>query len=396
LKRNIKYLVLTFLLLSTLLTLYYPPTYIYRVFVWQESDYADGEKFKFSSIKHSSNEFHFNEMDGYLAEQELSRLSKISNQIDFNKFLQERGTYSFLVIRNDTILIEKYFQNCNRETLQNSFSVSKSILGLAVAKAIELGFITDIKEPITKYAPELFDRDPDFAKITIGDLLKMKSGIQYSPETSFPWLNRDDVIAYYHPNLKKVALEKTQISGEPNKEFQYNNYNPLLIGLAMERATKMKLTKFIERYIWSKIGTEFDARWSTDENEFEKMESGFMASPIDMAKIGRLVLENGKFRESQIVSAELMKELTKPISEMKVFEERVWAYGHSWWSISDGTKNPSIMANGHMGQFIFTNPKTNIIIIRNGLKVGQFYDDDWTEIFQSYSNQKMHSPVQEN
>jgi len=43
------------------------------------------------------------------------------------------------------------------------------------------------------------------------------------------------------------------------------------------------------------------------------------------------------------------------------------------------------MANGNMGQFIFINLKTNYIIVRNGLKKGKFYDDDWTEIFINYT-----------
>lgn len=365
----------------------YSPRYTYRVLFWQQSDYDDGEKFKYATINKSVEPFYFNKSDEGQSEKELVRLTSIVKNNNFIEFLKERGTYSFLVIRNDSILIEEYFKNNTKEVLQNTFSVSKSILGLAVAKAIELGYIKDTNEPITKYVPELSKRNKNFNKITIGDLLRMKSGIEYSPKTSFPWLNRDNVMTYYHPNLRKVAINKTTIEKEPNKEFLYNNYNPLLLGLAMERATKMKLSKFIENHIWSKIGTEFDARWSTDEREFEKMESGFMASPIDMAKIGRLLLQKGMYGENQIVSEDLLKEFTTPISVMKVFEDRVWGYGHSWWSLPDDTDNPSVMANGHMGQFIFINPKTNYIIIRNGLKVGKFYDDDWAEIFKNYTKE---------
>ena len=385
----VKFLLFSLLALIVSCTCCYSPKYTYRVLVWQDSDYNDGEKFKYTTINKSDDPFKFHETNERQSVKEISDLASYVENDDFIQFLQERGTYSFLVVRNDTILIEKYFGDNNRETLQNTFSVSKSILGLAVAKAIELGYLNGTNEQITKYIPELLKRDEDFSKITIGDLLKMKSGIKYSSKTSFPWLNKDNVLTYYHPDLRKVALRNTKIDRQADEEFLYNNYNPLLLGLIMERATKMKLSKFVEQYIWKKIGTEFNARWSTDENEFEKMESGFMSTPIDMAKIGRLVLKNGNYNGAQILSHELLSEFTKQESKLEVFENRYWGYGHLWWSLPDETENPSIMANGHMGQFIFINPKTNYIIVRNGLKMGQFYDDDWTEIFNSYTKSKI-------
>ncbi len=385
--KNVRIFALSLLTLIIGCTSCYSPKYTYRVLFWQESDYDDGEKFKYATIGKSNKTFKFAEADEKQSVKELSKLANYVKNDDFIDFLQERGTYSFLVIRNDTIIVEKYFENNSRETLQNTFSVSKSILGLAVAKAIELGFLNGTNESITKYIPELAKRNEDFNKITIGDLLKMRSGIKYSHKTSFPWLNRDNVMTYYHPNLRKVAVKNTKIDNLPDQEFVYNNYNPLLLGLIMERATEMNLSKFIEEHIWTKIGAEFQARWSTDEKNFEKMESGFMAAPIDLAKIGRLMLKEGKYMENQILSQDLLREFTAPKSEMKVFEDRIWGYGHSWWSLPDGSQKPSIMANGHMGQFIFINPKTNYIIIRNGLKVGKYYDDDWAEIFKSYTQE---------
>lgn len=384
-KKVIRYSVLLCILLITSLFSCYSPKYAYRVLVWQESDYSDGEKFKYSEIKRGNKIFNFYKSDTLQTNKELQRLEAYVENNDFLDFLDQRGTYSFLVIRNDSILIEKYFNNNSRETLQNTFSVSKSILALAVAKAIELEFIKSIDEPITTYIPELIDRDANFKNITIGDLLRMRSGIKYSSKTSFPWLNRDNPMTYYHPNLRKVAINKTKIDQSPNIDFVYNNYNPLLIGLIMERATKTKLTTFIEEHLWTKIGTEYNARWSTDEQGFEKMESGFMASPIDLAKIGRLMLYHGKFNRDQILPPVILADFTNTLITIKVFEDREWGYGHFWWTLPDGTLNPSIMANGHMGQFIFINPKTNYIIIRNGLKVGKYYDDDWTELFQKYT-----------
>jgi len=384
-KKYLKFLIFCLVALATLLFSCYSPKYTYRVLAWQDSDYDDWKKFDSNPITPGKQAFQFHQSNEQISKGELDKLVGITGENDFLQFLKERGTYSFLVIRNDSILVENYFSQNKRENLQNTFSVSKSILSLAIIKAIELGYIKSTNESITTYIPELLDRSKNFEKITIGDLLRMKSGIKYSPKTNFPWLNRDSPMTYYHPNLRKVALKKTKIEKTPNTEFLYNNYNPLILGLIMERATKKKLSLFIEEHFWKRIGAEFEARWSTDERGFEKMESGFMATPIDMAKIGRLILNNGTYNNQQIIDRDLLKEFTATISKMKVFEDREWGFGHFWWTLPDDTLNPSIMANGHMGQFVFINPKTNYIIIRNGLRRGKFYDDDWTEIFKKYT-----------
>ncbi len=384
-KNAFKYSSLCFIVLAALLFSCYSPKYTYRVLAWQDSDYNDYEKFDSYLISPNNEVFHFHQLHEQKSKHELHKLADIIEKNDFKEFLKERGTYAFLVIRNDSILVENYFDHNKRAQLQNTFSVSKSILSLATIKAIELGYIKSTSESITTFIPELLERNKDFKKITIGDLLRMKSGIKYSPKTSFPWLNRDSPMTYYHPNLRKVAIKKSKIAKAPDAEFLYNNYNPLLLGLIMERATNMKLSAFIEEHFWKKIGAEFEAQWSTDEKGFEKMESGFMATPIDMAKIARLLLNEGAYNNHQILDKDLLTAFTKTISKIKVFEDREWGYGHFWWTLPDNTINPSIMANGHMGQFIFINPKTNYIIIRNGLKKGEFYDDDWAEIFKEYT-----------
>lgn len=386
-KRLLLSIFLIIVVLLGLLCAFYGPTFVYRVLVWQESDYDDGEKFPYSTISKGSEVFQFEKTDSHTEEAELSRLAIEVEEDDFKRFLEERGTYSFLIIRNDTILTEQYFNGSTRATLQNTFSVSKSILALAVLKALELGYIKDLEDSINDYVPYLGYRERDFAKISIGDLLRMKSGIKYSAETGFPWVNRDNVMTYYHPDLRYVAHEKTEINAAPDETFLYNNYNPLLIGVMMEKVTRRSISEFIEEHIWSEIGTQYDARWSTDNHAFEKMESGFMATPIDMAKIGRLLLHNGRYKDTQVLDEELLISFTEPITEIKVYEDRIWGYGHFWWSLPDESDQPSIMANGHMGQFIFINPKTNYVIIRNGLQVGKFYDDDWTEIFKAFTKE---------
>ena len=89
---------------------------------------------------------------------------------------------------------------------------------------------------MTRYLPELAGRDPRFADISIANLLDMRSGILYSSDIEFPFINADNALIYFFPDLESIVLERTAVAAPPG-EFQYNNYNPPLIGLILRRTT---------------------------------------------------------------------------------------------------------------------------------------------------------------
>jgi CubicO group peptidase (beta-lactamase class C family) len=125
-----------------------------------------------------------------------------------------------------------------------------------------------------------------YSAITIENLLSMASGLRYvEEETPFS----DDTKTYYDPNLRSVALSAV-IEEEPGKTFHYNNYNFLLLGIILERATGMPVAKYMEEKLWKQLGMEAPSSWGLDSEAsgFEKMESGINARAIDFAKFGRL------------------------------------------------------------------------------------------------------------
>ena len=118
---------------------FYSPKYMFRVIAWQDADYDDYKKFKSVDIQSSETPFHF--VHGSDQQQVDFRLKfESENQIEnLNNFLATHKTHSFIVIRNDTLLYEKYFEENKRSTLQSSFSVSKSVLSLLMGIAIDNG-----------------------------------------------------------------------------------------------------------------------------------------------------------------------------------------------------------------------------------------------------------------
>lgn len=369
---------------------FYSPRYIFRVIAWQDADYDDFKKFKLKQIEKSKFPYFFFQGNSKLESEVIEKFEEDPSIVDFNAFMEEKKTHAFIVIRNDTVLYEKYFLNHDRTSLQTSFSVSKSILSLLVGIAIDQGFIEDINDSITKYIPELEKEDEEFSRISILNLLKMRSGISFSRDVNFPFVNADSPKTYYHPDLRRVAIKHSNIIGTPNGEFKYNSYNALLIGLILERSTKQSVASFMEKNLWQKVGTEFDASWSTDENNFEKMESGLNARPIDFAKIGKLMLDRGKWQENEIVKQAWVEQSTQPQKEYPLEQysnPKFWTYNRFWWGVPEKDTKSDFMAIGRFGQFIYVSPRSNTIIVRHGEEIDSFNDFGWISIFQNFIEQ---------
>jgi CubicO group peptidase (beta-lactamase class C family) len=105
---------------------------------------------------------------------------KVSEPLD--KFLADTDTTAFLVIRDDALLYEGYFNGYDRQFTQTSFSTAKSFVSALVGIAIEEGYIGGVDDPITKYIPKL--KGQGIVEITLRDLLTMSSGLAYSGEGS--------------------------------------------------------------------------------------------------------------------------------------------------------------------------------------------------------------------
>ena len=207
----------------------------------------------------------------------------------FDEWAEKSQTTALIFIRKDTVLYEKYFNGFSRDSYFHSQSMDKSFISFLIGAAIDGGLISGVDDPMTKYIPELKDRNPDFEKITIKNLLEMHSGLKYFagyfPGTyiHLPW--HDEAVGYYHPNVRKLLLKKVDVAGEPGKAFQYNNYNTSYLGLIIERTTHKTVSEYLQERLWSEV-MEYDALFSTDSKKsgFEYMPSRLIASAIDYAR----------------------------------------------------------------------------------------------------------------
>jgi CubicO group peptidase (beta-lactamase class C family) len=367
-----------------------PSFYLTRTIFWGESDYKDLERFPARTIHNAPPVSHFDKLpaDNPYASQ-IEAIGGDGSNGSLESYLQASGTTAFLVIHDDKLLYERYFNGYDQRSVNTSFSMAKSFASALVGIAIDEGHIKSVDEPITNYIPELLKKDKRFKSITIRDLLTMSSGIKYEEGGFLPWSEAaDDTKTYYSTDLRELALN-SQIEGKAGQYFEYNNYNPLLVGMILERATGMHVARYLQQKFWRPMGMEADGSWSLDskENGFEKMESGVNARARDFARFGMLFAKEGNWRGKQLISRGWVEQSTRPDTSMDPSED----YQYFWWVNTPDGKN-HFSAQGNYGQYIYVAPEKDLVIVRLGKEEGEKGYGYWTDLFDELST-KLDTPA---
>ncbi len=381
--RKLKIAGTVLLVISVVLLLTWKSIFVTRVLVWNHVSIEDYKIFPERQIEAPESTYFFpkdtSKLDLENLNEDFQDKFGFQNITDLNHLLDATESTAFLILKNDTLIYEKYFNRYDRNSINTSFSTSKSITSALIGIAISEGYIDSIDDPISKYIEEVKGKGD---RITIRNLITMASGIEYNTESE---VFGDEARAYYEPNLKKYAMD-FEVGEDPGNTFEYNNINPLLLGIILERATGRSVSKYLEEKIWKPIGAEYPASWSLDHQGFEKMESGINARAIDFLKIGRLYLQNGMWNDNEIVSTEYIRESTS-LSEDPVLNNirgGDFSYKYYWWLYPRPEGRNDYWADGNLGQFIYVSPETDIVIVRHGKAYNY---GGWPDFFYKLTNE---------
>ncbi|RYG11801.1 MAG: class C beta-lactamase-related serine hydrolase, partial [Chitinophagaceae bacterium] len=175
-----------------------------------------------------------------------------------------------------------------------------------------------------------------------------------------------DEAKYYYTHDMKAELMKVELVNEPGTVWKYKSIDPILLGWVLEKATGKTVAKYFEENIWKKIGTQYNASWGLDHpNGLANTASRFQVTAIDLAKIGRLYLNHGKFNRKPIIPENWVNQSIKVGSE-KPASAKGWqksAHHYLWWIPQQG-ENGDYAAEGMLGQRLYIDPKTNTIIVQ--------------------------------
>ena len=338
----------------------------------------DYKFFEKNKIDKSETPYQFGRSNKEISFPSIRQIRNSSKNISsFQEMLEASQTHSFIIIKDDAVIYEKYFHGYSRESLFNLFSISKSFTSGLIGLAVEDGLINNLHDPVTKYLPELKKNGLD--KISIYSLLQMHSGIKFI-EGLLPW--KELVKGYLYPNVKKL-LNSIIVEDEVGKYFHYNDFHLHLLSLILTRVLDCSITDYFQERIWKKIGSEFPAYLCVDNSKdrIEKLEGGFVTTPIDLAKFGRLYLNKGKYNGDIILPEKWISDsidfhsIDHSPEYFSYYKNKSWgnwfssnkaAYKNFWWGYRIDKDYYDYFAMGILGQILYISPRSNAIGIRIG------------------------------
>jgi CubicO group peptidase (beta-lactamase class C family) len=289
-------------------------------------------------------------------------LANATGTFDPDQFFASNETTAILVIQHGKLVFERYYNGADRSTSLTCFSVTKSWISAMVGAAIASGYIKSLDDPITAYIPELAQKDPRFATMTLRHLVSMRSGLAWDTSGMY----NDDAVVWNTPTLRDEVLSRVRIADTPGTVYFYNNFNPMLIGMVLERTTGGTVTQWLDKTLWEPLGAQYPGSMLIDSvaGGFEKCESGLTGCPIDVVKLGVLYLNGGKWNGTQLIPTQWVSETTDLTTASQSEFDGVF-YAMGWWTrVIDGLK--VYYAWGDHGEYVMVVPSLDVVVARFG------------------------------
>jgi CubicO group peptidase (beta-lactamase class C family) len=280
------------------------------------------------------------------------------------KILTDNQSVSFLIIKNDSVRVEKYWDDYSAESLSSSFSMAKSFVGAMIGIALKEGKIKSLDEPVANYIPEFKENNKQ--NITIRHLLMMSSGLDW--DEGYASLFSPVTESYYGTDLYKqiTALKYKEPSG---KYWEYKSCDTQLLGFILEKAIGKTLSDYCSEKIWTPVNAVHIALWSLDKMDgHEKAYSAFNSNARDFARLAKLYLQMGNWNGVQIIDSSFILASITPNSLIDPDTKQPnTIYGYQWWQTQIDSHNIFYM-RGILGQYVIAVPDMNMIIVRLGKK----------------------------
>ncbi len=271
---------------------------------------------------------------------------------------EKLGTIAFMVIKNDSIWFEKYFEDFGKDSQTNSFSMAKSITSALLGKAIDDGFIKSLEQPVGDFYPQYKETG-----LTVGDLSSMASGLNWDESYKNPF--GMTARAYYDANLSETILN-LEVVDTPGVKFKYLSGNTELLAMVVQKATKMPLADYLYKNFWNLMGAENPAIWQVDdkENRLVKAYCCLGSNARDFARFGKLYKDYGKWNGKQLLDSTFVARSIKPRFAKSP------EYGYGFW-LSDFMGKDIFAMRGILGQYVIVIPEDDLLIVRLGHQRGR-------------------------
>ena len=274
------------------------------------------------------------------------------------KVLESRklSTHDIIIMRGNDILFEKYWEPFHKDFHHRMYSVTKSILSLAVGFAIDEGYLS-LGDKILDLLPEEagLQDDENMRELTVKDMLMMSTA--KTPEHWF---------AARHPDRVRLYFENaSRVSRPGGTVFEYDSPGSFVLGAALERKVGMSIMDYLRPRLFDKIGVSKDARCLKCPGGHSWSDSAMLLTARDLLTLGRFTMNMGKWNGEQLLSEEYVKEATsKQIDNnpLGIESSCTQGYGYLIWRTWDN----SFFFNGMGCQLCVCVPDKDLVFVYNG------------------------------
>lgn len=288
------------------------------------------------------------------------------------QYADVRDSMALIVVRHGRVELERYWPGYDRESLFNPQSMSKTVLGMAIGIAIADGAIASVDDPVSLYLEE-WRHDPRGA-ITVRNLLNMSGGLaQMAPDYSpVPWSKA--VRQHFGTDFDSPIFELALVD-PPGTKFDYNNNENNLLGLVLERATGQAYQDFVGERIWqpADLGPAFMYQEAPGGSVMKSC--CILSRPVDWAKLGLLILTDGRLGERQILPPGWARDMLEPASAWPGYGYQIWRdfYDKSdgqppttqtWWASERFATDDVVQFLGYGFQHVWVIPHLDLVVVR--------------------------------
>lgn len=279
-----------------------------------------------------------------------------------------------VVIKSNKIVIEEYFNTFWRNSIHDIRSAGKSITAMLLGVALKEGLVQNLEQDVYSFFPKnkYSFVNEDYRKIKLKHLLDMSSGLDADadkPQTfghAVNWIAKDDWKEY---------LLKVPVTLSPGEKWVYADINALLISAVIEETSGMSLKDFAKNKLFEPLGIN-QFYWYTNAKNQTGAAGNLYLSTLDFAKLGMLIVNQGKWKNIQIIDTDYIKKLQNATFDISDYSPYADFYGMMWYKShrTFGGKNVDyLFASGNGGNHLVVIPDHEIVIALTSSAYGQRY-----------------------
>ena len=267
--------------------------------------------------------------------------------------------HSLVLTRHGRLVVEEYFHGYSRQDLHETQSATKSVASLLMGIALDRGYLESLDMPVLDFFPEYAESaKAGWEQVTLRHLVTMTAGVDWNPREVF------DAHGAGPPLFRKVLSR--EIIHAPGSKWLYNGADLNLLAGVLFQATGMHADEFAERFLFEPLGiTVWD--WELGKTDgYPSLAGTLELRPLDMAKIGQLVLDEGRWEGEQLISPEWISESMATTSASR---KEGQLHGYLWWQANAPLRaghSQVNLASGWGSQFIYIVPDLDSVAVTTG------------------------------